>query len=376
MLNLVIIFIVVTCINSARSECPCPDISLCAPLQTGPRHEKVAFMVSDSNWRSYDYSQLTTIVICTNDIDPQLLCLAHSRQVRLVWIANYDVKQLSNATARTEWVNRQVDNVKRTYTDGVNLDMEDEIPYTSDAAHKYTELVQELSNLIHVQVPGSMVSVDVAWSAPCIDGRCYDYAGLARASDFLFVMAYDLRSQIYDLNDCVASANSPIVQVAAGLTNFTQIFQIPPSKLVLGVPWYCYDYKCLSFDSNMTCTIEHVPFRGAPCSDAAGVQRDYQYCRVLLRMNSTSGRLIDNRTGAVFFNYVNQQDTYVHQVWMDDPETLTIKYNLANDRRLLGIGMWNVDCLDYASSASKEAQQDTTDMWNAMKIFHSVHRKT
>jgi len=47
-------------------------------------------------------------------------------------------------------------------------------------------------------------------------------------------MAYDLRSQMYDLNDCIASANSPIARVAAGLNNFTQIFDISPSKLVLG----------------------------------------------------------------------------------------------------------------------------------------------
>jgi di-N-acetylchitobiase len=116
-------------------------------------------MVSNSNWRAYDYSQLTTIVICTSDFDPQLLCLAHSRQVRLVWIASYDVKQLGNETARTEWVNSQIEKVKTTYTDGVNLDMEDEITDGSDAAHQYTQLVEELSNLIHVQIPGSKVKI-------------------------------------------------------------------------------------------------------------------------------------------------------------------------------------------------------------------------
>ena len=113
--------------------------------------------------------------------------------------------------------------------------------------------------------------MDVAWSAPCIDGRCYDYQGLAMASDFLFVMAYDLRSQIYDLEDCVASANSPIARVDEGLTKFTDLLRIPSSQLVLGgsfdcipdkaywtvisflVPWYCYDYQCLSIDANLTC---------------------------------------------------------------------------------------------------------------------------
>jgi di-N-acetylchitobiase len=157
MLVVLTLLIVVAFTKSSTNECPCSDVSLCKPLQIGPRHEKLAFMVSNSNWRSYDYSQLTTIVICTDNFDPQLLCLAHSRQVRLVWIANYDVKQLENSTAQTEWINVQVNKVKTTFTDGLNLDMEDEIVDGSDAAHQYTQLVQDLSDLIHVQIPGTKV---------------------------------------------------------------------------------------------------------------------------------------------------------------------------------------------------------------------------
>ena len=121
--------------------------------------------------------------------------------------------------------------------------------------------------------------------------------------------------------------------------------------------------------------IEPVPFCGAPCSAAAGTQYDYRYCRQLLRLNSTTGRLIDNRTGEVFFNYLNQQDGFRHQVWMDDSETMVIKYELANDRHLLGIGMQNVDYLDFSANTTKEIRQDTRNMWNAMKIFHSNTQK-
>jgi Di-N-acetylchitobiase len=112
-----------------------------------------------------------------------------------------------------------------------------------------------------------------------------------------------------------------------------------------------------------------VPFRGAPCSDAAGTQHDYRYCRDLLRQNSTTGRLVDERTGGIFFNYIDQHDGAVHQVWMDDPQSLAIKYDLANERHLLGIGMWNVDCLDYSANATEDIQRDTRDMWNVMKRF-------
>lgn len=40
------------------------------------------------------------------------------------------------------------------------------------------------------------VSVDVPWSPFGIDGRNFDWSGLAAAADLLFVMAYDTQSQV------------------------------------------------------------------------------------------------------------------------------------------------------------------------------------
>lgn len=148
------VFSLIECI---RIDCPCPDSSLCQPIQQEHLHEKVAFMVTKTNWRSYDYSQLTTLVICTDDFDPQLICLAHSRQVRLVWIANFDVNQLTNTTARQIWIDAQVEKVKQTFTDGINLDMEDPIVDGSPAAKFYTELVRDVTQRLHTEVPGSKV---------------------------------------------------------------------------------------------------------------------------------------------------------------------------------------------------------------------------
>lgn len=62
------------------------------------------------------------------------------------------------------------------------------------------------------------VSFDVAWSPDCIDGRCYDYPGLAKASDLLFVMSYDEQGQILE-GPCIAKANSPYKKTATGKTH-------------------------------------------------------------------------------------------------------------------------------------------------------------
>ena len=54
------------------------------------------------------------------------------------------------------------------------------------------------------------------------------------------------------------------------------------------------------------------------------------------------------------------------QAWMDDPETLMMRYDLANSFNLRGIGMWEADSVDYSANASSEVKQDTREMWEAM----------
>jgi di-N-acetylchitobiase len=49
---------------------------------------------------------------------------------------------------------------------------------------------------LHAALPGATVSVDVPWSPFDIDGRNYDWHGLAAAADLLFVMVYDTQSQV------------------------------------------------------------------------------------------------------------------------------------------------------------------------------------
>ena len=133
------------------------------------------------------------------------------------------------------------------------------IPYPSPfhftRTHTYTHTTQ------------LQISFDVAWSPNCIDGRCYQYAELALVTDYLVVMSYDERSQIY--GPCVAGANSGYNTTATGILQYRTL-GLNTTQLILGVPWYGYNYPCLSLSEDHVCSIEKVPFRGADCSDAAG----------------------------------------------------------------------------------------------------------
>lgn len=105
-----------------------------------------------------------------------------------------------------------------------------------------------------------------------VDGRNYDYIGLADVVDFLFIMGYDEQSQVF--GDCEAAPNAGLMDTVGGVMAYVQL-GIQPSKLVLGMPWYGYQYHCLEVLQNWRCVIDRVSFRGVNCSDAAGTQLPY-----------------------------------------------------------------------------------------------------
>ena len=99
--------------------------------------------------------------------------------------------------------------------------------------------MRRTTDRLHEKSPGSQTSVCVAWSPDDIDGRAYDVVGLANASDLLYVMSYDTRSQIFDR--CIASANSPASRARYGLQRYLDL-GISPKKLILGTPYVYHPF--------------------------------------------------------------------------------------------------------------------------------------
>lgn len=193
--------------------------------------------------------------------------------VRLVWNGFFNVTELPNEAKRQRYIDEMVAKTKATFTDGINVDIESAIPKGSPLVDYLSLFLREVKERYDSEIPGSQVTYDAAWSPDCIDGRCYDYLAISKSVDFLVVMDYDERSQVKS-GPCIASANSPPSNLLAGMDGYMRL-GIPPSKLVMGVPWYGYDYPCIAPSNETYCSIESVPFRGVNCSDAAGRQVTY-----------------------------------------------------------------------------------------------------
>ena len=292
------------------------------------------------------------------------MCFAHSKNVRVVLAGNFPVANLTNDAQRQAWQQDMVQRVQDLHADGINFDIEEPIAASSPEQKLLVTLVNDTRNALLAINQHYQVTFDVAWSPDCIDGRCYDVVALSKVTDFLAVMSYDERSQIFPPAPCVAGANSPYTNTVVGIGSYL-LLNISASRLVLGQPWYGYDYPCETINpTTLVCTTKRVPFRGANCSDASGVEMSFAWIMKKLK-SSTTGLRWDEKSKAPFFDYTGT-DNKTHQVWFDNVQSLSLKYALVQTLQLRGVAFWTVDYLDYNGDDEGKAQAKA--MWAAIDV--------
>lgn len=304
---------------------------------------------------------------------PELVCTAHKNHARILGPVKMNMSHMFEPSARSEWIKSSISMVQEFYLDGLYFDYELPISRNQKALNQaYTSYVAEVREALHTAVRGSKLVVCTAWSPDNIDGRDYDYRGLANAADYLFVMNYDTQSAIFDR--CLASANAPLAKAERGIDRYLDL-GISPSKLIFGLPWYGYDYPCLNGtmpDADF-CPIHPSPFRGVNCTDAAGTERPYSEIMAQLeRKNQTTPARWDSATESPYFNYQTPSGE-VHQLWFDNPRSLRLKYALAAQYGLKGVGFYSTPYLDPWGNATGEQNphgaEQTKAMWDAVDAF-------
>eukprot|EP01064_Diplonema_japonicum_P002610 TRINITY_DN1165_c8_g1_i1.p1 TRINITY_DN1165_c8_g1~~TRINITY_DN1165_c8_g1_i1.p1 ORF type:complete len:408 (+),score=51.13 TRINITY_DN1165_c8_g1_i1:64-1224(+) len=351
---------------SEPSSCPCSDASLCDPITKQFNKEVFGFTGgSGVDWETaLDWSQVTTMAWSTGS---DAMCTAHKHGARVIAGAlGFDLKILgSNSTAREEYVANTVAMVKAKFLDGVTFDFESPLPPHSQEAATYVQIINMTTIALHREVPGSQVSVCVAWSPFNIDGRFYDILGFSDVADLLYVMMYDTRSQIFE--QCIAAPNAALPLVQHGMQQYLSL-GVPASKLILGLPWYGYDYPCVGAEpSDYYCKIPLVPFRGVNCSDAAGSEVPFEtYMGIVNAGNTTTGGVQwATDTATPWFNYRHSDGT-IHQMWIDTPRSLEGKYEVAAKLGLRGTGPFTFNML---GSSTPQQQQQAKEMWDALHVF-------
>lgn len=264
---------------------------------------------------------------------------AHSHGTRVVLtitqMKNAEIRELMDSPeAQARSIEQTVELVKNRGIDGVNIDIE----YTGNPGQGYrnafSAYVKNMTEAMHAAVPQSKVTVSVYASA-VKEPKIYDIAKMGEYSDGVFMMAYDF---------AVASSGHAIptaplyghkegkywYDVSTAVEDFLKY--MPEEKLILGVPWYGYNYNVGSP------TVKAPTLRGRGFAQTYtlvenGVSQDmpgiYEYA---------SGW--DDHGQVGWKAYYSAVTGTWRMVFIDDVKSLDIKFEYAKQKNLGGVGMW------------------------------------
>jgi spore germination protein len=199
--------------------------------------------------------------------------------------------------------------------DGINIDFEN--VYTKDGEN-VTQFMRELKPM--AQAKNLIVSIDVTpksnsemWSA------FLDRRALNSVVDYLIVMAYDEHWAASPVAGSVAS----LPWVESSLSRIIEEDDVPPEKLILGIPLYTRIWTEAQVDGKTKVSSKSVSMNA--------VEKIIKEKKLTPTFDKAAGQ-----------NYVEyKEDGALKKIWIEDKVSLKARVELAKSLGLGGIGSWN-----------------------------------
>lgn len=216
----------------------------------------------------------------------------------------------------------------------VNLNFEYAEYTENDKALKFAEFTKYLNEELDYRFGDSRVVVS-AFADSAVKPRVSSKLNeLGRYSDGIFIMAYDFHRPTSDAAGPVSPLNSDGKNSDYDLNKMIEDFlsQIAPNKLILGVPYYGYNWVVES-DGEYAKRIEGT--------DEIGFSQSQTYDVIMSDIDEMGLTVKWDSTAQVpYYTYVSPETGSIRQVYFENVESLGKKYELVKNKSLAGIGIW------------------------------------
>src|SRR5262245_34974997 len=271
-----------------------------------------------TGWAGWTSSRMTSIINA-----------AHAHQTRVALTVTCFAWSATGSPAARATLARQVAAAVRDRgADGVNLDFE---PIAAGYGDEFTKLVRSTRAELNAIALGYQLTFDAMGN---LDNQPIRAATAAGGADAVLVMAYDYRREDAGAAGSISPLRGPAYDIQDTIKAFTA--QVPPSKLILGVPWYGRAWSTAT-DEPHAKTIS-----GAKYGHAA--EPTYSQAHDLLR---AFGRRWDTVEASPWTAYRKRTCTVTHgcvtswrELYVDDARSLSLRYDLVNRAGLRGVGIW------------------------------------
>ncbi|TVR70758.1 MAG: peptidoglycan hydrolase [Sphaerobacteraceae bacterium] len=259
---------------------------------------------------------------------------------------------------RADIIERLVDLVETNDWDGIHIDFEG---INADDAEHITQFQKELSEELWPR--DRMVTQAVIARVsdfPSVWGGAYDYAELAKYNDHIVIMAYD--------HTPVGAARPYAVAPEYWVRNVARYAssRIPNEKVLLGVPFYGYDWLLKDDDSGAT--------------DGRGRAMKHSDTMALNTQDNIEYHW-DDRAKTPWASYTDSEGRE-REVWYEDVESLRYKLDVMVEYDLGGMAAWRLGQEDPAvweqismmsTPASRVAPVESTDtLWYFTETGHTL----
>ncbi|NQE44653.1 hypothetical protein C5S31_01350, partial [ANME-1 cluster archaeon GoMg2] len=265
---------------------------------------------------------------------------AHSHDVKVTLTVvrhgfNSDDQRIQDeilAYHRDDLVNNISQKLQDYGADGVSIDFENVGITNSFTGESNIVLIEQFMQVLHDTLKNANPNYHISF---CVMGSVetvYRNAALAQYVDAVFLMGYDYHWQSAPTTGAVSPYND-VVNSVNTLKNY-----YPSNKIIIGVPFYGYDWPCSSSEPGASTTGSGTAVRMNNAIDNA----------------QTYGRLWDSNSHTPWYRY--QPDGTWHQCWYEDEESLGLKFDYANSANIGGTGFW---ALGY--------EGNNADIWDIIK---------
>jgi spore germination protein YaaH len=301
------------------------------------------YWVSSTAYLTYDYTALTHIAYFSYEVDTAtggftsvhdwystpIISYAHERGTKvLLTVTNFgtarNTELLSDTVKQKYLINNVITLLKNRNGDGVNFDLE------SVSVSQRANLVSFIGRAV-TMIKSQLPEAEISMAAPAVDwSGSWDLKTLSELCDYLIIMGYDY----YWKGSTTAGPVAPLQGENYNVTRSVTVYLgtgVSASKLMLGVPWYGYDWPVVNNGRKANAT-------------AAATSRLYSSAVLLA---ADHGYTFDITTSVPYLSYSTSQ---WRQLWYDDVQSLGMKYDLVSQKSLAGIGIW---ALSYEGSDSR-----------------------
>jgi len=314
------------------------------------------FWASATAYQSYNYDVLTHLSYFSYETDTltggyktingwdqtPVIEWAHQRGVKvMLTVTNFGTTSnnalLKDTLRQNFMIQTLISLLKSRNGDGVNFDLE-----LVSLAHR-ANMVSFIGRAVK-KIKAELPDAEISMATPAVDwSGSWDLPALAGLCNYLIVMGYDY----YYSGSTTAGPVAPLEGESYNITKTIDTYLkagVPPNKLMLGTPWFGYNWPVVSSARKATASGKGVSLTFMAAADLAAAY----------------GKTFDETTKVPWLSYKDASNIY-HQAWFDDATSYGYKYELVNARNLAGIGIW---ALSY--------EKGDAAIWNGIQAAFSM----